>query len=368
MIDDRKDGEMTSRERVLKTIRREPTDRTPIYVSVTPQVGSMLARYLGVTGAKPVSSFYSSRVSFAEVLTRLGNDLVGVAACTPDDFVLKSDADGSTVDEWGIRCKQVGFYNEMIEQPLAHAETVGDLDRFSFPDPEAPGRYDLAEEVIRAYGDTHAIFGDQECTMFEMAWYLVGLEKFLVDLVERKNYVFELLDRIMEVHVRQALRLVELGVDIVWTGDDVGNQQGMMIAPDLWREVLKPRLRSVFSRIKKCNPDVRIAYHSCGSILPIIPDLIEIGLDILNPLQPLAAGMDARFLQKRYGDHLVFFGGIDVQQLLPMGTPGAIKEAVKEQIRVLGKGGGYIVAPAHNIQPDTPLENILALYEAVREA
>ena len=130
---------------------------------------------------------------------------------------------------------------------------------------------------------------------------------------------------------------------------------------------MKNRSKKFFTVLKKCNPDIQIAYHSCGSILPIIPDLIEIGLDILNPLQPLAAGMDAAFLKNTYGDTICLFGGIDVQELLPRGTPEEVKRVVKEKISSLGKGGGYILAPAHNIQPDTPLENIFALYEAVRK-
>jgi uroporphyrinogen-III decarboxylase len=138
------------------------------------------------------------------------------------------------------------------------------------------------------------------------------------------------------------------------------------MSPQMWRDVFKPRIGKMFKAFRKLNPGIKLAWHSCGSIVPIIPDFIELGLDILNPIQPMAQGMDAGFLKKTYGDRLAFFGGIDIQQLLPFGTPEEVKRNVKEKISILGKGGGYIVAPAHNIQLDTPLENIFALFEAVK--
>jgi uroporphyrinogen decarboxylase len=321
---------------------------------------------MGLPPAQPVPSFFSNRISFTETLLKAGNDAVAVAAGFPDGFSCQILPDKSIRDEWGIRSRPFGLYNEMVGHPLADIETPADLDGYDFPDPDAPGRFRLAEATVRQYGNDYAILGDQECTVFEMAWYLVGLEKFLIDLTRKKAYVFELLDRILDISIRQGRRLIELGADVIWTGDDMGDQQGMMLSPALWREVFKPRLRSAFSAYRRANPDIRIAYHSCGSILPIIPDLIEIGLDILNPIQPNATGMDPAFLKKAYGDRLCFFGGIDIQELLPRATPDRVFRSVQETIHILGARGGYIAAPAHNIQPDTPLENILAFYDAVR--
>jgi uroporphyrinogen decarboxylase len=158
--------------------------------------------------------------------------------------------------------------------------------------------------------------------------------------------------------------LLGMGVDILWCGDDFGGQSGMLIDPLTWRSQVKPRIRYMFEEFRKVQPDIKIAWHSCGSILPIIPDFIELGLDILNPIQPLAKGMEPEFLKREYGQDLSFFGGIDVQELLPMGNPQIIKDEVRRRIEILGKNGGYIIAPAHNIQADTPLENILAFFEA----
>jgi uroporphyrinogen decarboxylase len=358
---------MRPRERVLKALRHEEPDRPPIHATVTPQVGEALNQALGIEDEGLVDAFFANRISYTPALLKLGNDCVGVGACTAPGFIHRQHPDGSTTDEWGITTRETDLYNEMVAHPLAEIENVKDLEHYPFPDPLAAGRFDWAEETVKTYGEDYALVGEQECTIFELSWYLVGLEKFLLDMALGNAYVFELLDRVMEFSLQQAARLIDLGVDIILFGDDMGDQNGMMISPAMWRSIFKPRMLHIFQTVKKLNPDIQIAYHSCGSILPIIPDLIEIGLDILNPLQPLAAGMDAKYLKSTYGEKLSFYGAIDIQNLLPRGSPREIKKTVKDKIAILGRGGGYIVAPAHNIQPDTPLENIFAFFEAARE-
>ena len=193
------------------------------------------------------------------------------------------------------------------------------------------------------------------------------MEQFIMDLAQEKEYVPELLDRIAEYTTSCGLRLMDIGADMLWTGDDFGMQNGMMISPALWRRMFKPRMKAMFEAFRRHNPVVKIAYHSCGSIVPIIGDLVEIGLDALNPVQPAAKGMDLALFKLRYGKKLAFFGGVDVQAVLPRGTIDDVRDEVKGRICAAAKGGGYIVAPAHNIQPDTSIGNILAFYEAVRE-
>ena len=358
---------MTSRDRVNKTLHREKVNRPPIFATVTPQIGEKLDRYLGLPNEGLVSSFFANRISYTKALTQLGNDLVCVAVTWPEGFSPKLNDDGSITDEWGITWGKSGFYDEMVAHPLAEINTKKDLDEFSFPDPHAPGRYDYARETIEKYQKEYSIIGEQECTIFELAWYMVGLEKFLIDLITERDYIYELLDRVMEINLSKACRLIELGVDIIWTGDDFGDQKGMMISPDLWRNIFKPRMDHFFQTCKKRNPHIKIAYHSCGAIRPIIPDLIEIGLDILNPIQPMAIGMDAKSLKKDFGDSLCFMGGIDIQHLLPKGKPDDIKKQVHNIITILGDKGGYITAPAHNIQPDTPVENVIAFFEQAKK-
>ncbi|MBK6281484.1 MAG: hypothetical protein IPF54_01385 [Draconibacterium sp.] len=273
--------------------------------------------------------------------------------------------DGKLKNEWGMIMRNVGIYSEFVEFPLAHATTKQDILNYTFPRPKR------CRKIRSGGSDDENLFRQLRCdwrleTMFfEMSWYLTGMEKFLMDLMLEEEYQAQLMDTIMNYIIVAGKKLIEMGVDILWCGDDFGSQQGMIMDPETWRSVFKPRIKYMFEEFRKVRPDIKIAWHSCGSILPIIPDFIEIGLDILNPIQPLAHGMEPLFLKNTYGKDLTFFGGIDVQQLLPYGNPQTIRDEVRRRIDILGKGGGYIVAPAHNIQPDTPIENVMAFFDAV---
>lgn len=356
---------MSPRERFLTTLNHKEPDRVPTFANLTPQIAEKLGKKMNLPW-EPEDSWLSTRISHTEILLELGNDAVGVGPGRAE-YASTRWKDGNLIDEFGFVYKRVGLYDEIIKRPLAEVETVKEIDRFKMPDPLAPGRWDLAEKRIKRYKKDFAIIGDLETTIFELSWNLVGMEKFLRDLVMEKPYVFALMDKVLEYHLACGKKMVELGVDMIWTGDDFGTQKGMMISPRLWRKVFKPRMEYIFKELKKINPKVKIAYHSCGSILPIIPDLIEIGLDVLNPVQPQAKGMDLGRLKQEFGDKLVFFGGVDEQRVLPFGNTQEIEEEVKLRIAQAGKGGGFIIAPAHNIQPDTPLQNIYAYFEAIKK-
>jgi uroporphyrinogen decarboxylase len=358
---------MNSRERVLKTINREGTDRPPIFTTLTPQAAEKLSHHFQMPYEAPIDSLLSTRISHRDLLIRLGNDCVAVAACAPDEAPTIEDNNGILINEWGMQFKSVGLYNEFHQYPLSHAQSIQDIQKYPFPDPFAQGRFRIAEHTIREFKEDYAVIADLETAIFETAWYLVGLEKFMMDLVSEAPYVDILLNTIMDINLEIGKNLIKLGADIIWAGDDFGSQQGMVISPDLWRQKFKPRIKILLEEFRRVNPDIKIAWHSCGSILEIIPDFIEIGLDILNPIQPLAMGMDPKNLKKTFGNDLIFFGGIDIQDLLPKAKPQQIKDEVKQIIDILGKDGGFIVAPAHNIQDDTPCENVIALFEAVKE-
>jgi uroporphyrinogen decarboxylase len=358
---------MNSRERTLRAIRHEKPDRPPVYSSVTPQIAEKLAEHFGIALEEPLPSLFSNRISWPGLMELLGDDLIAVGYCYADDRPVYFTQEGLQVNEWGMVFKDSGLYWEFCNFPLQNAESVNDILNYSFPDPFAKGRFDKAKSTISKYDKSHAIIGEMETTIFETCWYLTGLGKFLMDLLIEPPYLQTLLDRVMQINLDLARQLVNLGVDIIWLGDDFGSQSGMIMDPETWRKHFKPRMKYIFSELKKVNPEVKIAWHSCGSFLPIVPDFIEIGLDILNPLQPLAYGMDPAYFKKKWGKQLTFFGAIDIQHLLPFESPKTIKAEVKRIALILGKGGGYILAPAHNIQPDTPVENVLAMYEAVKE-
>jgi len=355
---------MNSRERTLSAIQHHQPDRPPVYVSLTPQMAQKLGDVLGLAYEEPIDAMESARISHMGLLTKMGVDVVAIAPTVPPTAPTVTLPDGRVRNEWGMVFRNVGIYSEFAEYPLSHAATEKDILEYPFPDPDAPGRFDIAVQMLEQYRQDYGVIGDVETMFFEMSWYLTGLEKFLTDLMLEAEYQALLMDRIMNYIIVAGKKLIDMGVDILWCGDDFGSQQGMIMDPVTWRKVFKPRIKHMFGEFRKVRPDIKIAWHSCGSILPIIPDFIEAGLDILNPIQPLARGMDPAYLKQTYGKDLAFFGGIDVQHLLPHEKPGKVRDEVRRRIDILGKDGGYIVAPAHNIQPDTPVDNVLAFFDA----
>jgi len=357
---------MTSKERVIKTINHQSPDRPPIYVTLTSQVAERLSDYLNIPYEPPMDSLLSTRISHMYLLTELGNDLVGIAACAPESHPTITDKNGIITNEWGMQFKNAGLYNEFYQFPLASAMSVEDIKKYPFFDPHDPSRFEAAKSTVKKYSKNYPIIADLECAIFETSWYLTGLEKFLTDLIMETPYINALLDKVLEINTITGKHLIEAGADILWAGDDFGTQGGLIMDPDLWRKYFKPRIKTMFDEFRRINPELKIAWHTCGSVFPIIPDFIEIGLDILNPVQPLAKDMSPEHLKKTFGKDLVFFGGIDVQYLLPNSTPENIKKEVIRISKILGENGGYIIAPAHNIQDDTPTENILALFETAK--
>ena len=359
--------ELSPRQRVLKAIQHEEADRVPLFFTLTPQVAEGLSRHLKIpkytTADSPLSQ---NRISYHELLVELGNDVVGIGACSPQGSPTHEVSPGVMTNEWGVKYKTVGFYSEMLEHPLANAEKKADVENYAFPDPHASGRFRLANEVAERYAKRYAICGDVECTIFEASWYLTGFEKFLVDLSLEKEYVFALMDKVMHYSIEVGKELIRIGADIVWLGDDMGTQQGMLLSPEMWRRHLKERMRKVITSLKDVNPGVKIAYHSCGSYSPIIPELIEIGVDILNALQPNARDMDLSRLKAQYGKTVSFFGGLDTQAIIPFGSLQDVEGEIKRVIRAAAKGGGLILAGAHNIQPDVSTEKMIQIFEFAR--
>ena len=202
-------------------------------------------------------------------------------------------------------------------------------------------------------------------TIFETAWALRGYEQMLVDLLQEPDLAARILDIPFHYHLTAAKRLVELGVDMIWTGDDIGAQQRMLMSPATWRRHFKPRMATFIAELKAINPQVKVAYHSDGVITPIVPDLIEIGLDVLNPIQP--ACMDPAEIKRQFGDRLCFWGTLDEQHTLPFGTADDVRAEVLQRLETVGRGGGLILGPTHHVQLDTPMENFWAMVNTIRE-
>jgi len=241
----------------------------------------------------------------------------------------------------------------------------GAVDTYVPPDPQRPELYADAERVIAEYGGEYWIVGVTVTTIFETAWALRGYERLLMDLVVEP----ELADRILEIpfryHLAAAERLAGLGIDMLWTGDDIGSQKGMLMSPATWRRFLKPRMAELIARVKAIKPDLLVAYHTDGDVREVIDELIEIGIDVLNPVQP--ACMDPAELKRDYGDRLLFWGSIDEQKTLPFGTPDDVRAEIHQRLATIGRGGGLVLGPTHHVQLDTPMENFWAMVDTIRE-
>lgn len=361
---------MNSKERVRKALRRDGTpDRVPVQFDLCRSLLEDFSSKYGI----PVHyspSYYEDlmyRTSGNELRIAMGSDCVIVGGGLPAGYSYPQTDDGCIINEFGMKMHQGLLYMEVVECPLAKVTSVDEVNAFPFPDPLAEGRFDDAKATIDKYKDDYFIIGDVELTMFEMAWHMVGMEKFMADMAMREPYIPVLLDRCKAFSIEVGKKLVALGVDGIWAGDDFGAQNGMLISPRMWRRLFKPRFAEVFGEFKAVNPDVLVMYHCDGAIAPILDDLVEIGMDVFNPVQPNVPGHDPDALKSRFGDKLSFWGAIDQQSLLPNGTPEEIEADVAAKIAVLGAGGGYMCAPAHIVQADTSMENLEAFIAAVKK-
>ena len=361
---------MKPRDRVLTALKRTGVpDRVPVQFDLCRSLTDAFGQKHGIPIHYTTSYFedVTYRISANELRTAMGSDCVVVGAGLPRGYSHPTTAEGYIANEFGMTMRQGPLYMEVIDTPLRNVSSVAQVEAHPMPDPLAAGRFDDAEQFIRQYKDEYFIIGDLELTMFEMSWHLVGLEKFLVDMALGEDYVEVLLDRVRAFSTAVGKRLVELGVDGIWFGDDFGAQNGMMISPKMWRKIFKPRYKELFQEFKAANPDLLLMYHSDGAVAPILEDLVEIGLDVFNPVQPNVPGHDPQELKDKFGDRLSFWGAIDQQNLLPNGTPAEIEADVAEKIRMLGAGGGYMCAPAHIIQSDVSMENVEAFIAAVKK-
>jgi len=362
---------MTHRERIQTALAHRAPDRCPLYASFTPEFALRLRAALGIrtdSHHNPHGGGNTYRLErvldFDMLLTSVGwaNGYYANDAYNPGG--------SSYTDEWGVTWKNTpyatrfggGFYTEMVGCPLADDAAIAG---YRAPDPDRPGLYAERERMIRAYKGDWWIVGCTVTTIFETAWALRGYERLLMDFVADPDLAEAVLDIPFRYHLRAAERLVRQGVDMIWIGDDVGGQQSMIMSPDTWRRFLKPRMARFISTIKAINPALKVAYHSDGWFYDIIPELIDVGVDVLNPIQ--TRSMDPVALKRDFGDRLCFWGSIDEQHTLPFGTPDDVKAEVRTRISTLGKGGGLIVAPSQHVQLDTPVENFLAMVEAVKE-
>jgi uroporphyrinogen decarboxylase len=379
----------TSRRRVETALNHQEPDRVPYDLGGTILTGihhlayRRLRRHLGLPAAEiqledPIQQL--ARVH-DDVKERLRVDVYGVNPSKSRGIAQppwSEEGYDKLIDEWGIewwKPQEGGFYYDMRRHPLSHLRRPEDLALHRFPDPLDPSRYEgMAEQAddLMNRRQVAYVLGRNAPGIFEIALWMRGFENFFCDMVADVVLAERLMDIICEIKMAywaKALALVGPNVMIVSEADDLASQDRCLTSPELYRKLIKPRHTRLFRFIKQqAKVPVKIFYHSCGAVAELLPDLIESGIDILNPVQVSARGMDTRELKRRFGQDLTFYGGgVDTQRVLPRGTPQEVRDEVKRRIDDLAPGGGFIFNTVHNIQADVPPENLLAMWETLQE-
>jgi uroporphyrinogen decarboxylase len=360
---------MIHRERVLTALNHEEPDRCPMQVSFTPEFAARLEADLKLKGQGLHNPHGGGNTYAIERL--LDEDMLLTSVGWVNGYYQTGYQHVEHYqDEWGVVWKTIAYdtpygkgkYTEPSGHPLAEE---GSFETYIPPDPNRPELYTEAQRVLGDFKDEYWIVGVTPTTIFETAWALRGYEQLLMDMAMNPEQANHVLDIPYSYHKTVTQHLVKMGVDMIWLGDDVGGQSSMLMSPRMWRQYFKPRMAELIASLRAINPHIKIAYHTDGVVYPIIPDLIEIGLDVLNPIQPMA--MDPMRLKSQYGRDLCFWGSIDIQQTLPFGTPEQVRDEVLTRLKTIGQGGGLLIGPTHNVQLDTPIENFWAMIETIRQ-
>jgi uroporphyrinogen decarboxylase len=381
-------GAMNSRERLLTTLNHCEPDRIPLDLGSTQVTGIHVVAYrhvreaMGLPVVEPhlCDTIQQLASPDDDVIERLGVDVRGLFPLNSHNWrIFNRDFESAWEysDEWGIthrRLKPDGLYYSVVSSPLSNsAVSLDDIHAHPWPSTGDPQRIvGLREQALayRSQGKAVVIKGVL-AGIFEMSQRLRGMENILIDLVSDETLACAFLDKMLELKLafwEMALPQLADVVDVISEADDYGTQTSQLISPRMFRQLFKPRLKILLARIKQLAPSARIFFHSCGNVRPLIPDFIEIGADILNPVHIRATGMEPVALKRDFGQDIVFWGGgVDTQGVLPNGTPQQVKDDVQRNIEALAPGGGYVFNTVHNIQADVPPQNLLALFEALRE-
>lgn len=362
---------MNSRERVLKAFKRIQglPDRVPVQFDLCRQLSDYFGEKMGIPVSYTDNPYedVTYRISANELRVAMGCDVVVTGASVSDEYQIVKEPDGTWLNEYQMRMRQGDIYVEVVDYPLANVETKSDLDAYQFPDPDAPGRYRDAEALVNKYKNDYLVFGDIEVTVFSLAHQLVGMEKLLIDMMMEAEYVIPLFEACAEYQTQIGLRLIRKGVDAIWFGDDFGTQVSLLIPPETFREQLKPHYKRMIDRFKEAKPDIIPILHCDGAVSELLDDIREMGFEVFNPVQPGVPGHLPRDMKDNFGGKFAFWGAIDQQDLLPNGTDDELERDIIEKISILGKGGGYMISPAHILQNDVTPERVLRFIELCKK-
>jgi uroporphyrinogen decarboxylase len=380
---------MNSRERGKLILEHKEADRVPFDLGGTVLTSIHLNAYrklretLGLPEVEiGVMDIFQQIASVDDdVRERLSSDVRNVAPRSSATFRIEintTDMPGYDFfhDEWGIgwrKPKDGGFFYDMFDHPLAEATSIDDINKFPWPDPTDPNRFIGLQERARMVAEDLGelvILGGLSAGVVEVTAWMRGFAKFYPDFVTNRKWLEYLMDKIVELKMEYwdiVLPMVGEYADVVQEADDVAGQFDLLISPEDYRTLIKPRHKKLFDFIKS-RTNAKIFFHSCGAIREIIPDLIEIGVDIINPVQVNAAGMESKALKRDFGDEITFWGGlVDTQGVFLNGSPQEVWDEARRRIDDFGPGGGFVAATVHNIQANVPPENIMAMWNALQE-
>lgn len=378
---------MNARERVMLALDHKEPDRIPIDLggsicsSIHKNAYIDLKEYLGMEVEELKMADYVQQLPYLDeaLLERFGVDfrMVQLPAATAPDVAIFEEGDYyAFIDRWGSKLhmpKEDGLYFDWVDFPIKEA-TMEALDNYAWPWPDPPEvNARLRQQAKALYENTdYALVGSAVIGggIFEQPARIMGLENFLIALIREPKFADRMMEQITDIYIESCSNYLEqvgeyLQVFTYW--DDVSGQDGWLISPDLYRKMIKPKQRRLLEAIKS-KTDAKVYYHGCGAVFDLIPDLIDLGFDILNPVQVSARGMDTKRLKAEYGKDITFWGGgVDTQYVLPFGTPQEVADEVKRRIDDLAPGGGFVFAAVHNIQALVPPENIVTAFETALE-
>ena len=353
---------MTSRERVLTALAHQPTDRVPrlLYEEVigyTPAIEKLLRERCAPKTPQEFFDMDITRVTFEP--TALPRSRFAEWLGPTADEALAS----GQVDEWGVWRRRGDFHHfvEMVP-PLRGIQDFQRIEQYPWPDLDQPCRFrDVRQRVAQLHAQGLAVAA-YAGSVFERSWSLRGMEDLMTDMLTAPDLAHHLFERTAGFQRYAAGQFARAGADIIITGDDVAGQKSLLMSLETWRQFLKPHLAATVQAVKQANPAAFVFYHSDGNVEALIPDLIEVGIDILNPVQPEC--LDPAAIKRKFGDRLSFWGTVSVQRTMPFGTPEEVRAEVRARIRDMGRGGGFILSPAHVLGPEVPWENIVAFFAA----
>ena len=377
--------ELLPRDRFIRALRHEPVDRVPLLYRMKHEAKEKLARVYGIEDAA------TGRKHNPELELRLGNDAIIYQIGINADFSHrhieigetwynhfgvgygKSGLEGRTPEEEVVFAKTQEFWGpaKVVPEnfPSFHPITSKEaLDKYTWPDPNDRAILDPIKDLCDRYQDDYFIIVDLSSTLIEAAYaHIVGTQNFFLMMFDQPELINGVLDGLTEYYAELGKNAIRMGVDMIRVGDDVGAQQAMMISPAQWRELAKPRFDYMFKEFRKENPDIFIKLHSCGDYSPILPDEVELGVDLSGLMQPTGGNKDQVGIKKKYGDDITLIGGFDVQRLLPRGQVEDVRNGVLEVMKNMAVGSGYIFSPSHYILADVPVQNIYTMLEAQRD-